>query len=376
MNQPKPALKNPGTAGLGACIGKASNRSRASSLLSACALVLIVGVADYFSGYQIYLSVFYLLAISLALWNVGAVFAIFISVLSIISWLVGDWVAGVVYPSKFVVVWNALITFGSYFVVIWVLSRLKSSHQLLEIRIRDRTAALQREIGARQRLEKDVADAIERERSRLGHELHDSLSQHLVATSLSLQVLSSKLSQDSLPQATEADKAVHLVEDAIGLTHQLAKGLFPLELKGEGLDGALLELCRCAADMHRITCEFRNESHIKSINSSTATHLYRIAQEAVTNAIKHGHVSHVVVDLLAKDGNLVLTVSDDGIGFAEGLPAGDGLGLKIMASRAGMIGAAFSVINNSMGGATVKCRLSLATEEEDWHSEGYVRTQG
>jgi signal transduction histidine kinase len=372
MKRPESAPKDLDTDRLGTRIGKAFQRSRALSLPIALALVMIVGVADYFSGYQIYWSIFYLVAVSFALWNVGALFAVFISALSIISWLVGDWAAGVVYPNRFVVVWNALITFGSYLVVIWLLSRLKSSHQLLETRIQDRTAALQREIGARQQLEKDVAEVTERERLRIGHELHDTLSQHLAATSLSLQVLSGKLSQDSLPQAADADQAVHLIEDAIDLTRKLAKGLFPLELEGEGLNGALVELCRSAADRHRIKCEFKSESHVQSINSSTATHLYRIAQEAVANAVKHGHVSQVVVDFSAKDGNLVLSVSDDGIGFPEELPADRGLGLRIMASRAGMIGADFFTKNNSVGGVTVKCQLPLPIEEHS-NSERDVR---
>ncbi len=350
----------------------AFRQSRTLSILTTLLLFVIVGIADYISGYQIYWSIFYLVAISFAAWNVGALFALLVAALSIISWLGGDWVAGVVYPNRFVPIWNSLITLSSYVVVVWLLSRLKSSHELLETRIRERTAALQREIGAREQLEKDVAEVTERERLRIGHELHDTLSQHLAATSLSLQVLSDKLSRDSLPQAADADHATQLIEDAIDLTRKLAKGLFPLELEGEGLNAALLELCRNTADRHRIKCEFENNLHTLSINPTTAMHLYRIAQEAVANAVKHGHVSHVVVDLSAKNGNLLLSVSDDGIGLPEKLPADRGLGLRIMASRAGMIGADFSVKNNSAGGVTVKARLPLQIEENQ-NSARHVR---
>ena len=183
--------------------------------------------------------------------------------LSVASWLLGDWAAGVVYPNRFVPVWNAVITFSSYLVVIWLLSRLKSFHQMLETRIRERTAALRQEIAARERLEKEVTEVTERERRRIGHDLHDTLSQHLTATSLSLQVLSGKLAEASLSQAKDADQAVQLVEEAIDLTRKIAKGLFPLELEGEGLAGALLELCRNTADHNHIKCEFTSDRPVR-----------------------------------------------------------------------------------------------------------------
>src|SRR5580692_9853029 len=96
---------------------EAIQRSRPLSIMIALLLVLVVGVADYFSGYQIYWSIFYLLAISFALWNIGLVFALLVAVLSTASWLLGDWAAGVVYPNRFVPLWNTLITFGFYLVV-------------------------------------------------------------------------------------------------------------------------------------------------------------------------------------------------------------------------------------------------------------------
>src|SRR6516162_1970219 len=112
-------------------------RSRALSLVIVLLLVLLVGIADYFSGYQIYWSVFYLVAISVAVWNVGLLFAVLVAALSIISWMVGDWAAGVLYSNRFVPLWNAIITFGSYLIVIQLLTSLKSFHQTLEGRIRE-----------------------------------------------------------------------------------------------------------------------------------------------------------------------------------------------------------------------------------------------
>jgi signal transduction histidine kinase len=353
-------------------VGKAFRQSRELSIVIALLLVFGVGVADYFSGYQIYWSIFYLVAISFAAWNVGVLFALLVSGLSIVSWLMGDWAAGVVYPNRFVPIWNALITFGSYLIVVWLLFRLKSFHQTLEDRIRQRTAALRHQIAAREQLEKEIAEVTERERRRIGHDLHDTVCQHLTATSLSLQVLSCKLADASLSQAKDANASVELVEEAIDLTRKLAKGLFPLELEGAGLAGALEELCRSTADRYHVNCKFSGDLQTPMLDSTTATYLYRIAQEAVTNAVKHGHISQVNVLLSGLNGDLVLSISDDGIGLPASIPTDRGLGLRIMASRAGMIGGVFSVKTGSEGGTIVMCQLRLLKHEAEnsdvWHS--------
>jgi signal transduction histidine kinase len=361
MKNREPVLEDFDMDRIRARIGKVFQQSRTLSIFVALLLVAVVGVADYFSGYQIYWSIFYLVAICFALWNVGVPFALLISLLSIASWLLGDWIAGVVYPNRFVPIWNTLITLGSYLVVVWLLSRLKLSHQLLDTRIRQRTAALHEEMERRERLEKDVTEITERERQRIGHELHDTLCQHLTATSLSLQVLSGKLAEASLPQAKDADASAELIEEAIDLTRKMAKGLFPLELEGEGLAGALRELCRSTANRYRVKCEFSGDLQTATLDSTTATYLYRIAQEAVTNAVKHGHVSQVNVGLSRPDGDVTLSISDDGIGFPASLPADRGLGLRIMANRARMIGATFSAKNKPEGGVVIVCGLPVTS---------------
>ena len=362
MNNREPVLEDFDMDRMRARRGKVFQRSRTLSIFIALLLVAVVGVADYFSGYQIYWSIFYLVAICFALWNVGVLFALLISLLSIASWLLGDWIAGVVYPDRFVAIWNTLITLGSYLVVVWLLSRLKLSHQLLDTRIRQRTAALHEEMERRERLEKDVTEITERERQRIGHELHDTLCQHLTATSLSLQVLSGKLAEASLPQAKDADASAELIEEAIDLTRKMAKGLFPLELEGEGLAGALRELCRSTATRYRVKCEFSGDLQTATLDPTTATYLYRIAQEAVTNAVKHGHVSRVTIGLSCPEGDVTLSISDDGIGFPASLSADKGLGLRIMASRARMIGATFSAKNKPEGGVVVVCGLPVTSE--------------
>jgi signal transduction histidine kinase len=323
-------------------------------------LLVIVGAADYLTGFERSLLVFYLLPVSLAAWFVGWRFAVIVCVLSVAVWIGGDIAAGATYSSSFVPFWNATMAVAFFLVVIWLLQKLRSLLGELENRIRQRTAALRHEMKARERLEKEVTEAAEQESKRIGHELHDSLCQHLTGTSLALQVLSGKLENASLPFSREADEAVELVESAIDLTRSIAKGLFPLELEGEGLPAALLELSRTAQKRHPIVCEFKCDSSARLLDSTMATHLYRIAQESVTNAIKHGHVSHITIELSVVGSILKLAIKDDGIGLPERLPDDRGLGLRIMSSRAGMIGATLSVNNDVAGGTLVTCRLPLA----------------
>jgi signal transduction histidine kinase len=338
-------------------------KSRSWLIVTSFVLLAIVGMADYLTGFERSLLVFYLLPVSLGAWFVDWRFAVILSVLSVAVWIGGDIAAGAVYSSPFVPVWNASIAVTFFLVVIWLLTSIRTLLNELEDRIRQRTAALRHEMETRERLEKEVTESTERERQRIGHELHDTLCQHLTGTSLALQVLSGKLAGESLPQVSDADRGVELVEQAIHLTRNIASGLFPLELEGEGLAGALLELSRNTSTSYHVACEFKSDSPVRVSHSTIATHLYRIAQEAVTNAVKHGHVSRIVIELSLAQGNLTLTIKDDGIGLPEKLPGTRGLGLRIMSSRAGMIGGSFLATNNPEGGAIVMCRLAIPNDD-------------
>jgi signal transduction histidine kinase len=114
---------------------------------------------------------------------------------------------------------------------------------------------------------------------------------------------------------------------------------------------------------HRVICEARCDALVQVSDSNVATHLYRIAQEAVTNAIKHGHISRIDIELSVANENLILTIMDDGIGLPEELHGNPGLGLRVMAGRAGMIGGSFLAKNRSEGGTIVICRLPLSKGE-------------
>src|SRR5437868_3414338 len=132
-------------------------RSSRRALIAAGLIVLaLIGVVDYLTGFELLFSVFYLLEVGLAAWFVGKGFGLLMSVLSVIVWIGGDVAAGAHYSNFVVPIWNAVILMVFYFIVVWLLTHLRSLHQQLEDRVRDRTQALTREMTERQRLEEEI----------------------------------------------------------------------------------------------------------------------------------------------------------------------------------------------------------------------------
>ncbi len=321
-------------------------------------IVVAVGLVDFLSGYEISFSIFYLLAISCALWNVGTAFAVFIAMLSLASWLVGDWAAGAKYPNTFVPVWNAFIIFCSYLLVIWLLTRLKSFNQSLEAGIRERTAALAAESREREWLEKEILTISEREQQRIGHELHDSLCQHLTATALASQVLEEKLEEQSSPLVQDSKTIINLIEEGIAIARNLARGLFPVEIEAEGLLSALHELAERNSIRQGTICRFDTEHTVLIHDAFVAGHLYRIAQEAVGNAVRYSGAAEIVLSLAETEDGVKLAIRDNGRGIPHLPQKRKGMGLHIMRHRATMIGGRFEIHSDSSG-TTITCAVDI-----------------
>ena len=335
--------------------------------MASIGIVIGVGFVDYLTGYETFFFIFYLLAVFLAVWFVSVSFGVLISALSVTMWVSTNIAAGERYSSFFVPVWNAMIMFAFYLVVVGLLARLRTLHKELEERVRQRTAALTREIQGRTRLQKELLEISEREQRRIGRDLHDSLCQHLTGTALASHVLGQKLADKSLPETAEANRLVELVEEAIELTRTLARGLHPVEMRAEELADNFQELAAGASDRFKVACRFECHQTVPLPDVNATTHLYRIAQEAITNAVRHGKAGHINICLDCADGEIVLTVTDDGIGVAENAREGDGLGLRIMAYRADMIGGTFSIERLPTRGTRVTCALPANTASSENH---------
>src|SRR5580658_4362308 len=189
------------------------------------ALVAVIGAAAYLTGFELSLLVFYFLPVSIAVAAVGWRFGTLTAVLSVVTWLAGDFAAGAQFSNTFVPVWNALIALGTYLIVVWLLASVIALQRQMEARVAQRTAALTDEIAERVRLEKVVLEITERERRAIGHDLHDGLSQHLTGTAPVAQALWPRMSARSAEEAPEVGKIVALIEQAIEQTRSLAKGL-------------------------------------------------------------------------------------------------------------------------------------------------------
>jgi hypothetical protein len=178
-------------------------------------------------------------------------FAFFISLLSVAVSLAGDLATGQRYSSRLVPWWNASIVLAFYTVVVWLLARLRASYGELELRVKQRTAALTDEMAERERIERELLEVSEREQRRIGHDLHESLGQHLTGTALAAQVLEEKLMTRGQPEAADASKVVELAEEGIVLSRKLAKGFHPLAMEADGLMQALEELAATSGEYRR-----------------------------------------------------------------------------------------------------------------------------
>jgi PAS domain S-box-containing protein len=219
------------------------------------------------------------------------------------------------------------------------------------------------DITERKALEEAILEISAREQQRIAQDLHDGLGQHLTGIAFMSKVLEEKLSDQSLPEAAEAAKIVKMVNEAIDNTRQLARGLHPVAAEPLGLMSALRKWASEVEELFHISCSFQCEKQLRIHDVNLATHLYRIAQEAVNNAIRHGKSRNIVIRLSGKNGSGTLAIHDDGDGFPRKPASQPGVGLSIMNYRADMVGGSLKVQPNEGRGITVTCMFPIRSVE-------------
>jgi len=197
----------------------------------------------------------------------------------------------------------------------------------------------------------------ERERCRIGRDLHDSLGQLLTGSALVGQVLHEKLAALQSGEAADASRLVSLIEEAIEMTRSLSRGLDPVEIEGGGLAQGLRELAAKTRSLMATGCEYQGDEAVVVGDRTVATHLYRIAQEAINNAVRHGRATRIAVGLEQAAGRLRLTVRDDGVGMPEPPAQAAGMGLRVMTHRAAMMGGSLDVHRSPPRGTLVTCEV-------------------
>ncbi len=211
------------------------------------------------------------------------------------------------------------------------------------------------DLSARKLMERQVAEISDREQRRIGQDLHDTLCQHLVSIAFASEMLRDKLDRHKLAEASQAEHITGMVNDSISQARHIARGLYPVRLEIEGLASALEELVEKTQAHNKVACQFSCEEHILIYDTVAGNNLYRIAQEAINNAIKHGRCQNISVGLGAVEEEVILTVKDDGVGFPDEKEDRAGMGLHIMNYRAKMIGASLDIRRGAGGGTIVIC---------------------
>ena len=210
----------------------------------------------------------------------------------------------------------------------------------------------------RTRLERAVVEVSEEERSRIGHQLHEHLCNHLAGTALIAGALAEEARKGNDIDPDALDEVSHLVAEAVDQASALARGLVPVRIEKDGLLAALQEMTADVQRMTSIECEFTAETGFPELaHTSMANHLYRIAQEAVANALVHSQSTQITIAVTCRDDNLFLVVRDNGIGLADE-PSPDGLGLHMMRYRARMMGGTLGIGSPDGGrGTEVRCTV-------------------
>ena len=238
-----------------------------------------------------------------------------------------------------------------------------------EVRLGDRVSftGIVRDISERRRLEQEVLRVSEEERRRIGQDLHDGLGQMLTGTALIAQNLARVLEQEGVGAAEGAREVTDLIKEADQMARGLARGLVPVDVDSGGLQAALERLAQNAERLFGIACAFEAvgsaDGPVRVRDATAATHLFRIAQEAVSNAVRHGRARAVTIRLAGSEHRLRLRVRDDGRGFDEEeleqpeRAATRGMGVRIMHYRARIIGGSLEIRRGAAGGTVVTCTV-------------------
>jgi hypothetical protein len=213
------------------------------------------------------------------------------------------------------------------------------------------------DITERRLLERGILTAVEQEQHRMGRDLHDGLCQLLTAAKYKISLLERKLARKTKVYPSEARAVERQLNEAIQQAHTLARGLNPVKMVARGLMSALEELAAGVENTFQVRCVCEFSEPLALRDHVAANHLYRIAQEAIQNAVKHGKARNIRIRLKKARGGIKLEVENDGVSLPLKTDGKEGMGLSNMKARADIIGASLGVRRGKRGGAVVACRL-------------------
>jgi signal transduction histidine kinase len=317
-------------------------------LLEALVLVGSIGWIDYATSWEWSFFVLYTLPIVMVTCRTDRRLGFAFTLLcTVISWV------GQIGGNPYQTGWGfALEVVGwlFYFVVLVVAAdAVKAQRELDRARIET--------LEHTQELERDILWASEQEQQRIGRDLHDSLGPQLAAIGYAATFLANDLRRRDQPEAAEAERIREMAGEAISLSRDLARGIFPVQMDGVGLSIALEDLARTTFSQRGMSVSFHETGDTHIANPEDGMHLYRIAQEAVNNAAKHGGARKVTIVLSRSEDSLRLAVADDGKGMAPPPDGTRGMGLHSMRYRARALGGNLKIDSNPSEGTIVSCEI-------------------
>jgi signal transduction histidine kinase len=313
--------------------------------------VLVVGFLDFITGYEISFFLFYTGPILFSVWYLDLKPTILIVLISAIVWWWADWQAGHPYFASWVQIWETSMRLGFFTFVAIGGTAIKNR--------RDSMEALMENMRRLRELERDLVAASEREQQRIGADLHDGLCQYLAGVTCAAGSLRDDLAERYQPEADTAAELHELMKDAVVQARNIARGIAPVHMDEAGLTSALEDMVATVARLHDIECNFIPEGEILIQNREFAINLYRIAQEAAANAVRHGHATAILVRLERSEKHVTLSVEDDGIGIGPTEPTSRGMGLRSMRYRASVLNGTIEIAPLAKGGTRVCCQAPL-----------------
>jgi signal transduction histidine kinase len=329
------------------------SQTKSSLLALTFICVLVIGFFDYITGYEISFFLFYAGPILFAVWYLDRNSTVLIVLVSAIVWWWADWKAGHPYFASWVQIWETTVRLVFFSFVAVGGSAIKSRRDSMEAWLAD--------MRRLRELERDIVGASEREQQRIGADLHDGLCQYLAGLTCVTGSLRDDLSERYQPEAETAAELHELLKDAIVQARNIARGIAPVHMDEAGLASALEDLAVNTRRLHEIECDFHPEGEVLINHREMSVHLYRIAQEAISNAVRHGIAAKVSIALAIREGHVILSIEDNGIGIGPVESPSTGMGLRSMRYRAGVLDGTIEISALPEGGTRVRCRAPLPT---------------
>lgn len=219
----------------------------------------------------------------------------------------------------------------------------------------DLNLSILRDVTESRDLEREIQQVSEREQRRIGQDLHDGLGQTLTGIAFMAKTLQNRLEARGREEASDAGTIASLINDALVQARRMSRGLCPTVLESNDIDTALQQLAENMQTFFNVKCEFKCDPDIRIADNDVAVHLYRIAQEATTNAIKHGKATEILISFKVTTSGVVLRIQDNGCGLPKNGPRNTGMGVRVIQHRARMIGGTASTKPRAGGGVVVSC---------------------